>query len=67
MSWALCWALGHRDVEGFVFILEDPQLIIRNRYIINYVRNVVSAAILVHTLIYIFSSVILYLNTTQRM
>jgi len=30
-------------------------------------RNVVSAAILVHTLIYIFSSVILYLNTTQRM
>lgn len=54
MSWALCWVLGHRDEEGSVFILEDPQLILRNRYTINYMWNVVSAAILVHTLIYIF-------------
>lgn len=54
MSWALRWVLGHRDEEGSVFILEDPQLILRNRYTINYTRNVVSAAILVHTLIYIF-------------
>ena len=67
MSWALCWALGHRDEEGSVFILEDPQLIMRNRYTINYMRNVLSAAILVHILTYIFSNVILYLNTRQRM